>query len=270
MPQHLINPLIQIAQRAGEKMLTFYQKDPQTLSVAAKADSTPVTAADLASHHILHAGLTELTPDIPVLSEEGEQYPWTERAGWQQFWCVDPLDGTKEFIAATDEFCICIALITGTEPTLGLIYLPTTGQCYYALKGQGAYRVDTAQLAQSIHCQSVSADHPLRISISRRHTGPRINQILQQLAPVDVIRCGSAIKFAKIAQGEVDVYPCVGKTQAWDSAAGQILVEEAGGQVIDLSGQRLTYNQQQSDQNPKFIAVGDRQYNWQHLLDALV
>ena len=253
-----IQELIQIAEKASKAILAIYQTDFKT---QIKSDLTFLTEADLIAHEIITKSLQSLTPDLPVLSEESAVIPFTKRQQWQRYWLVDPLDGTKEFIDKTDEFSINIALIEQHQPVLGLIYVPVSKTCYYAQRGQGAFK----QLSnQSIHEIKVKSQWqtPLNILVSRRHNLAKINYFLEKIQDYTVIRQGSAIKFGLVAEGIADIYPRLGKTSEWDTAAGQCIVEAAGGVVMDLTGNPLRYNTKESLLNPSFLVIGDSKQNW--------
>lgn len=254
----LIQELIQIAEKASKAILAIYQTDFKT---QIKSDLTLLTEADLIAHQVITENLKYLTPDLPVLSEESAFVPFTERQQWQRYWLVDPLDGTKEFVEQTGEFSINIALIEQHQPVLGLIYAPVSKTVYFAQRGQGAFK----QLSnQSIHEINVKSpwQKPLNILVSRRHNLAKIDYFLQKFQEHSVIRQGSAIKFGLIAEGIADIYPRLGKTSEWDTAAGQCIVEAAGGVVLDLTGKSLRYNTKESLLNPSFLVAGDKKQNW--------
>lgn len=271
LPQSFIDPLITIAQRAGAAILALYQNKDITLRIKTKADATPLTEADLQSHDILLHALQQMTPAIPIVSEEGDPVPWSVRSQWPSYWLIDPLDGTKEFIAHTDEFCICIALVEQQQPILGMIYIPITDTSYYAVHQMGAFVRRGATPAQAIHTRKIlpTSQSPVRAVVSRRHMSAKLRTLLATLPKGEILPQGSAIKFARIAEGSADFYPSTGKTQAWDTAAGQCILQEAGGRILTKPDEVLHFAHHSSMQNPAFLAVGDPQHPWQDLLAGL-
>lgn len=258
LDQHLpfaLDALLQIVAHAGKETLNWWQKP---LTVTAKADASPVTAADLAAHHIILAGLKQLTPDIPVLSEEDADIPLAQRQHWQRFWLVDPLDGTKEFIAGSDEFTVNIALIEDGQVVFGVVGIPARNSLYWGGEGLGAWRSQNGEPAQAIHCRT--ANEPLVVVASRRHTSAEQEALLAHLEArgnVERVNVGSSLKFCLLAEGRADLYPRYAPTCQWDTGAAQAVLEGAGGQVLGLDGQRFSYPQRDSWLNPHFIAVGD-------------
>ena len=256
---HLLKPVLALAQKAGEAVLQIYNQEVKT-AVTLKADRTPVTAADLASHDILVAGLQKLTPGIPVLSEESAAIPFAERQHWQQYWLIDPVDGTMEFIEGTDEFVINIALIEKHTAVLGMIYAPVTKIAYEATRGCGAFKHTAEGTYEFIKTREMT--NSIIIALSRRH-GNGTRKFLERFGNYELLLRGSALKFGLLAEGLADIYPRLGPTSEWDTAAGQCILEEAGGQVVDFSGVPLQYNTKDSLENPPFIAVGDGKLEWQ-------
>lgn len=257
-PEKLVQPVREIAAEAGARIMDIYGKG---FNVEQKADNSPLTAADLSSHKAIVTGLERLTPAIPIVSEESSDVPYAERAGWEYFWLVDPLDGTKEFIKRNDEFTVNIALIQGHESILGVVVVPVTGLCYFAARGQGAFRQRPGEEAKRITVQSLT-EGPVRVVGSRSHRGASLDNFLVRLGEHTLVTIGSSLKFCLVAEGNADVYPRLGPTSEWDTAAAQCIVEEAGGQVIDLEGKRLTYNTHESLLNPQFLVIGDSRHHW--------
>ncbi|HQT42794.1 MAG TPA: 3'(2'),5'-bisphosphate nucleotidase CysQ [Halothiobacillus sp.] len=240
-----------IAHEAGEAIMRVYASD---FSIAHKADNSPVTAADMAAHHVIVAGLEALTPDIPILTEEGGLPDWSIRQHWSRYWLVDPLDGTREFVKRNGEFSVNIALIEQHQPVLGVVYAPATGADYAGILGEGSWRFAAAGM-QSIFVRPAHA-LPITLALSRSHGSRREQALVDALIDPVVIRCGSALKTCLVAEGVADLYPRFGPTSEWDTAASQCVLEAAGGQVINLKGERLTYNQRESVLNPSFLAFG--------------
>jgi 3'(2'), 5'-bisphosphate nucleotidase len=251
-----------IAARAGAAIMQIYDAG---FAVERKEDNSPLTLADLESQRIIVEGLTELTPDIPILSEESAQAPWNERRSWRELWVVDPLDGTREFVKRNGEFTVNIALVVDHEPVLGLVAAPALGLLYWGAVGLGAYTRNgsTSQpgAAESGAAQSpihVSAPQaPLRVVGSRSHASPDTAAYLTRLKPHVMRGIGSSLKFCLVAEGKADLYPRFGPTSEWDTAAGQALLEAAGGHVTRLDGHRLRYNCRESVINGDFLAFND-------------
>lgn len=254
----LITELIHIVEKASKAILAIYQTEFKTQT---KSDATLLTEADLIAHEIITQGLNVLTPNLPVLSEESAIISFAERYQWQRYWLVDPLDGTKEFVEKTGEFSINIALIEQCQPILGLIYIPVSKICYYAQQGQGAFKQLHNHVAYPIKVKT-QWQQPLNILVSRRHNLAKIDSFLQKIQDYTVIRQGSAIKFGLIAEGTADIYPRLGNTSEWDTAAGQCIVEAAGGVVLDLTGRSLRYNIKESLLNPSFVVAGNISQSW--------
>ena len=254
----LLEPVAELAQQAGEKILVVYNSDE--FSVEEKADKSPLTAADLASHHAIVDGLTALTPDIPILSEESASLPYTERSLWQTYWLVDPLDGTREFIKRNGEFTVNIALIEDGVPVLSVVYVPVTGVSYLACKGQGAFKQEAGE-RRAIKVRKLGTG-PLMVVGSRSHRGESLNQFLEKLGEHDMVGMGSSLKLCLVAEGAADIYPRLGLTSEWDTAAAQCVVEQAGGYVTDTSMQPLRYNTKDSLLNPFFLVFGDDGRDW--------
>ncbi|WP_299182103.1 3'(2'),5'-bisphosphate nucleotidase CysQ [uncultured Neptuniibacter sp.] len=258
--KQLIEALLPICQRASDAILEVYQRDD--LSVETKQDSSPVTAADLAAHQIILQGLTDLTPDIPQLSEESV-IPNSERLSWNRFWCIDPLDGTKEFIQRNGEFTINIALIENNRPILGIIFIPVSGTAYWGGIDTGAWKKLPEHPPAQIRSRPLSEE--LVIASSRRHGQDKNARLLKpiqhQFRHIKNKGMGSSLKMCLIAEGVADFYPRLFPTSEWDTAAAQAIVEAAGGRLVDArSLAPLTYNQRQSLENPSFYVCGDPQF----------
>jgi len=255
--QQLMHEVVKLAGLAGEAILPFWRAD---VAVTNKADDSPVTAADLAAHRVIADGLQALAPQIPVLSEEDCNIPWAERQGWQRWWLVDPLDGTKEFIAGSEEFTVNIALIEQGEVVFGVVSVPTTGRCYFGGRSLGAWRVEAGGQAQPIQVRSAPpADGRFTVVASRRHSSPQQEALLAGLGAavgeLELANIGSSLKFCLLAEGSADCYPRLAPTSQWDTAAAQGVVEGAGGEVINLDGQAFRYPPRESLLNPFFLAL---------------
>ena len=254
---------IGIARDAGAAIMAVYAQD---FDVDSKADASPLTAADMAAHRIICAGLAELTPDIPVLSEESATIEWSTRRVWSRYWLVDPLDGTREFVKKNGEFTVNIALIDGDTSVLGVVYAPALDYMAHAECGTGAFVRDGATDIALMTQQP--APTPLRVAASRSHLDPRTAAALERMGATERIGMGSSLKFCRIAEGRMDVYPRFGPTSEWDTAAAQCVLEAAGGVVLALDGAPLLYNTKESLLNPDFIALGDANLHWTGWLHA--
>jgi len=253
----------EIAHAAGRRILDVYERE---FKVEHKEDHSPLTEADRAAHEIITSQLEALTPDIPVLSEESAAVNYDTRAGWKRFWLVDPLDGTKEFINRNGEFTVNIALIEGNRPVLGVVYVPVPAITYYACAGQGAYKQKGECAIQPVRVRRFDGGKPIVVA-SRSHAGPETEAFLRNLGEHDVVSMGSALKLCLVAEGAADVYPRLGPTMEWDTAAAQCVVEAAGGRVTDLNSQPLVYNKP-SLLNPWFLVSGVGDYDWYRHLPA--
>lgn len=251
-----IDPLaiMAIAKRASRAILDIYFTE---FEVTQKDDLSPLTKADNASNDIIVQGLGQLFPHIPIVSEESDQTAFEKRKQWSLVWIVDPLDGTKEFIQRNGEFTINMALVSHGIPIWGMIYIPVSGDAYYASRGDGAKRMSKGME------EPVSAIEPkdhLIIASSRSHWSPQLEKYVMHLRSrfqrIDFISAGSALKFCLIAEGRAHLYLRFGTTMEWDTAAGQIIVEEAGGQVCSMQAMEpLVYNKEDLS-NPSFVAMG--------------
>jgi 3'(2'), 5'-bisphosphate nucleotidase len=260
----LLQDVVALAHAAGEQILEVYNRDDH--GVESKQDDSPLTAADMASHHEIVAGLERLTPDIPILSEESASLPYVERSRWTRYWLVDPLDGTREFIKRNGEFTVNIALIEDGVPVLGVVYVPVTGVCYSACQGHGAFK-QTADSAPAPISVRRLGDGPVMVVGSRSHRGDSLNSFLAKLGDHDMVGMGSSLKLCLVAEGAADIYPRLGPTSEWDTAAAQCVVEQAGGFVTALDMQPLRYNTKDSLLNPFFLVFGDASHDWSQYLD---
>jgi 3'(2'), 5'-bisphosphate nucleotidase len=248
----LAQALMPIVANAGAAIMRVYDAG---FTVQHKEDDSPLTLADLESQRVIIAGLNEVTPDIPILSEESAQAPWAERQTWRELWVVDPLDGTREFVKRNGEFTINIALIQEHEPVLGVVAAPAQELLYWGASGVGAFSHHRGAAQVPIH---VSAPHsPLRVVGSRSHLSAETADFLTRLGPHEMTGIGSSLKFCRVAEGNADLYPRFGPTSEWDTAAGQALLEAAGGHVTRLDGHRLRYNCRDSVINGDFLAFSD-------------
>jgi len=261
--QQYIEPIIDIAKAAGDAIMQVYSTD---FNVERKNDNSPLTQADLAAHQVIVQALSKLTPDIPVLSEESDSISYESRSRWSQYWLIDPLDGTREFVKRNGEFTVNIALIFNQLPVLGVVYAPVTGLLYYASIEQGAYKQHGTTQPQKIHTRLLNLKQPT-IAGSRSHSNEKMQQFmhhLQEAAGVmpELISMGSSLKICLVAEGMADVYPRLGLTSEWDTAAAHCILLEAGGDIVDMSNQSLRYNTKDSLLNPSFFAKSDTVYDW--------
>ena len=258
----LLAPLLDLAVAAGRRILEIYATD---FEVTVKFDRSPVTAADLAAHNVILAGLQRLTPGLPVLSEESSHLPYAQRRRWDNYWLVDPLDGTKEFISRNGDFTVNIALVQRGEPIVGVVHIPVEHTSYYGCMGVGAFRRDRDGAARAIHVHTLTSG-PVRVVASRSHRGELLDGYLAKLGPHRIVSRGSALKFCLLAEGLADVYPRLGPTSEWDTAAGHAVLTAAGGQVMAVGGAPLRYNSKESLLNPHFIAYADASRDWRSYL----
>lgn len=250
----LIAPVMIAAREAGKKILDIYHSD---FSVQTKADHSPVTAADLASHAILVRHLSAFEHKYPVLSEEDDHLNFAERSAWPRYWLVDPLDGTREFVHKRDNFCINIGMVENHTVIFGMVYVPVQQRCYYATAGGGAFVVQGDAAPQPIRVAAWHEDRPMRVAVSRSHPSGLLQRFLDEFREYESVQLGSAMKMCMVAEGRVDFYPRFGPTWEWDTAAAQCIVEEAGGRLTDLNFNALRYNAKESLLNPPFLVFGD-------------
>jgi 3'(2'), 5'-bisphosphate nucleotidase len=252
-----------IAREAGREILEVYAA--RAVASTAKADDSPLTAADLRAHRLIVRRLGEITPELPVLSEEAAHVPFAERSQWRRHWLVDPLDGTREFLSRNGEFTVNIALIEGHAPALGIVHVPVTDTTYRGLPGEGAWRERGSEPAERIRVAARSAA-PLRVVGSRSHRGDSLDAFLGRLGAHELVAIGSSLKFCRVAEGAADVYPRLGPTSEWDTAAAHAVLLAAGGGVSALDGTPLAYNTREELLNPFFVAFGPRDRDWLALL----
>ena len=240
--------------KAGAEVMAEYKNQDPTIDY--KGDESPITKADLRSNEVINSGLEKLSTKFPILSEENKIFSYEERKSMPIMWCVDPLDGTKEFINRNGEFAICIALIADHRAVAGFIYEPVADRLYYGIKSQGAWIEEKGKLRQ-LKVKSIrKTDAGLSFGVSRSHRSDDQQAYIDQFESPEYISKGSILKMLAITTGEIDIYPRFDeKTKEWDIAAGQIILEEAGGEVIHkTTGEPITYNKE-SLQSPPFIAM---------------
>ncbi|MBI3902710.1 MAG: 3'(2'),5'-bisphosphate nucleotidase CysQ [Nitrosomonadales bacterium] len=243
--------LATLAQQAGAAILHHYH-DVAAAKLDDKADGSPLTAADLAAHEVIVAGLQRIAPGMPIISEENKHNPPV--APGVDFWMVDPLDGTKEFIGRNGEFTVNIALMRDGLPVLSAVYAPVLGTTYLGQRGLGAWRIKDGAVPQTISV-TTAPQGELRVVASRSHSDEKTVALLQKLPPNRVVSAGSSLKFCMVAEGSADFYPRLGTTMEWDTAAAQCVLEAAGGRVVRCDGTQLRYNKDEW-RNPYFYAIG--------------
>jgi 3'(2'), 5'-bisphosphate nucleotidase len=246
----LLPEVLKIADAASKEVLSIYNTD---FKVNYKADQSPITAADLASHHVIVDGLRELTPDVPVLSEEGASLPWEERKQWSRFWLIDPIDGTKDFTQRTGEFTVNIALIEDGEAVLGVVTAPVLDEAYWGAKGEGAYKRDKTGKVHKIKVSNPE-DAVLVVAI-KNHLNDDTKAFIEQFESRELVQAGSSLKFCRIAEGQAHIYPRLGPTCEWDTGAAHAVLSAAGGKVDTLDGKPLVYGKEDV-LNPFFVASG--------------
>ena len=278
----------EIAYNAGQLISEYYHQDEE-VDIESKADGSPVTEADKAADDLICYALQKLTPNIPLVTEESvERVPFEERQAWSTYWLVDPLDGTKEFIANTGEYSVNIALIHNHHPVLGVVYGTELGDLYFAVNAEKECSEMAQQITRAAKLEKLMpakikpnldwpslveqanpiqvrplpvGDASYKVAVSRRHGGA-LQRFMGQLGHCTTVKMGSALKTCLVAEGKVDVYPRFGPTSLWDTAAAQCILEAAGGAVLNAAGHPLEYIQTESLLNPFFIAVNDKNYNW--------
>lgn len=249
----LINDLQTLARNAGAAILAVYNDREQFRQVTFKEDDSPLTLADRASHEILSQGLRRLTPDIPVLSEEGSDIPYEIRRHWEYFWCIDPLDGTKEFLDRNDSFTVNIALVHRQTPVLGIIYVPVSGSLYHSSQATGSWKITSDGDSVRIHTDDQAREW---IAVrSRLHSGPEETAILDRYPVTRQITAGSALKFCLVAEGSAHLYYRHGPTMEWDTAAGHAIVQHSGGRFITPSGDPFLYNKESLVNGPFICSI---------------
>ena len=249
-----------LAKDAGAAIMAIYANPVEVLS---KPDASPLTEADLASHRIISEGLANIAPGWPVLSEESPEIPFEQRKDWKIYWLIDPLDGTREFVNRNGEFTVNIALIEGGFPVLGVVYAPAIGRLYCAAKGSGSF-LDAGGKVMPVRASGYKGGKA-RVVASRSHRGKKLDAFLEKTGDHECLSMGSSLKFCLVAEGAADLYPRLGPTMEWDTAAAQCIVEKAGGTVTDLAGNRLGYNKPDLH-NPEFVAAGNPPFPWRDFL----
>jgi 3'(2'), 5'-bisphosphate nucleotidase len=270
----LLEQTIEIARKAGDVIMTFYKTDYGQYE---KSDSSPLTEADLAAHHIIIDGLKAIS-DYPCLSEESGEadgIDWEQRKDWGTYWLIDPLDGTKEFINKNNEFTVNIALIENGKAVLGVVYCPPLDRLYFAEESVGAFRQNDQKEASRISVADIPREgESWSVVGSRRHGAEALEKFAEQLGDVEVVSMGSSLKLCLVAEGAAHLYPRLALTCEWDTGAAQAVVEIAGGQVLSLVSSTnelspLIYGQKEDLLNPYFIVCGSVSEKWKSTFVAL-
>ncbi|WP_166423129.1 3'(2'),5'-bisphosphate nucleotidase CysQ [Paraglaciecola sp. 20A4] len=259
LDRKLVESITVIAHKAGDAIMSIYQRD---FAIYEKSDKSPLTEADLAAHNCIVDGLKAVS-DLPILSEESADIPWSERQTWTQYWLVDPLDGTKEFIKKNGEFTVNIALIDNGQPVFGVVYAPVLKQTYVGIVGEGAYKLEGDGHRIAITPKAKTDSEEWRVVGSRSHQSPDIQALLTKLGgKPELVAMGSSLKLCLVAEGAAHLYPRLGPTSEWDTGAADAVVRAAGGKVtvvesvadmFDENAKPLSYNQKESVLNPYFL-----------------
>lgn len=264
----LLQQIFDIATKAGEEILDVYENE---FGVDYKNDGSPLTMADRRAHNRIVEELQNVSLSAPIVSEESDANEFEQRHGWDQFWMVDPLDGTKEFVKRNGEFTVNIALIKKGEPILGVVHTPVKGMTHFAAKGIGAFKMEENSKAKEIRVKAFDPGNPIMVA-SRSHSGPEVEEYRNNLetahSPVSITSMGSSLKICLVAEGSADVYPRLGPTSEWDTAAAHCVLSVAGGSMIDIDGSVLKYNKS-NILNPWFLACGDQNVEWLEFLGNL-
>jgi len=270
----LINTINDIATLAGHEIMAVYT-NAGSIAVRNKEDDSPLTEADTRANDLICTALQQLTPGIPILSEETTLTPFAQRQHWQEYWIIDPLDGTKEFIDRNGEFTVNIALIRNGAPVLGVVHAPVSGTSWFGVIGLGAWKRGENSALEHIKTRAFEGEliqSTIKVVASRRHGSVALESMLDRLASrfaaVEMLVVGSSLKFCMLAEGKADFYPRLAPTSEWDTAAAQAVLEAAGGKVMKTDYTTLRYNGKDDILNPHFLAIGDARLDWQRVLDG--
>ena len=265
--EKLLEEIKKVSLDAGKAILEVYHRDEE-LDITTKDNDSPLTEADLTAHNIIVEALYELTPALPVLSEESKIVSWQERQSWETYWLVDPLDGTKEFISGNGEFTVNIALIDNGRPLLGVVYVPVL-DILYTGSPDGAFKIENGSMEEIKTTSIEENQQAIAVVASRSHKGDELESWLERAAvtfpQMDLISMGSSLKICLVAEGKADIYPRLALTSEWDTAAAQAVLEAAGGILTDTDFNIYRYNQKEDILNPFFFAIGDRGYDWRSI-----
>ena len=249
----VLDSIIAISQRAGDKILDIYNSPDIDINIEVKKDLSPLTIADKASNDIIINELKSLTPNIPILSEEEKNVEFKDRKNWSEFWLVDPLDGTKEFINRNGEFTVNIALIKDNRPTMGVVYAPVPDTTWYGLENFGSFIINMNKNPEKIHLNKIKRDITKIVSSRSHANNPKLKEYMKQFKKYELIKMGSSIKMCLVADGTADCYPRFGPTMEWDTGAAHAVVKYAGGNIYNIeTNKELVYNKENL-LNPGFI-----------------
>lgn len=258
--QKLLPHIVSLAHKAGEAVMKIYSQ-PEIVTSYKHFDS-PLTCADTESHNIIVEDLRAFMPMLPVLSEESKTVPYEARREWRRFWLIDPLDGTKEFIQRNGEFTVNIALVKNGRPVLGVVHAPAMDVTYFAAEGVGAFKQMARSRTHPIAANGRQSER-LKVVVSRSHPSSQLQALLDRIGPHECVGMGSSLKICLVAEGAADLYPRLGPTMEWDTAAAHCVVETAGGTITDIAGRALKYNKSDMH-NPDFVVSGARGFPWQN------
>lgn len=265
MTEPMLAQMKSIAREAGTVIMSMYERhDYQT---AEKQDESPVTTADLVASKLIEDRLKQAFPDIPVISEESEHQDYNERRQWRGYFIIDPIDGTQEFIARSGDFAVNIAYVEQNEPVIGVIYWPVGEAMYFAEKGHGAHKEDAVE-QQSIQVRRLEdpENGPIILAISRRQAREPVLKRMHTSRDIQPLPTGScSLKACFIAEGKADCFLRLGPTGEWDTAASQVIINEAGGCIVNENYEPITYNRTVSLLNPNFLVLGDPAVDWQRV-----
>ena len=241
-----IEEIKNIAKLAGDEIMKIYQKD---FSVEYKDDNSPLTQADIKSNEIICSSLQKLYPNIPILSEENKEVPYDARKDWEYYWCIDPIDGTKEFVKKNGEFTVNIALIYKNIPVLGVVYAPVLNDMYFSKKGTGAFK-------NSQKLPIKRDDDKYIIVASKSHMSKETQEFIESIKSdreKELVSIGSSLKLCLLAEGKADIYPRMGPTMEWDTAAAHAIVLESGKEVVRFEDNKPVVYNKSNLLNPWFI-----------------
>ena len=262
--------LLKIIREAGSEVLSVYS-DPSNSRFSYKLDDSPVTEADRLANSTIVQALKKLPVNFPILSEESEKPLYRERESWRDYWLVDPLDGTKEFIKQNGEFTVNIAHIRDGIPQMGVVHVPVSGVTYLGKKGLGAWMVDQDDVTKEIHARKMEiSSRSIKVLTSRSHNNDSLDNLVKDISrkigDAEVVTMGSSLKLCLLAEGKADLYPRQTPTCEWDTAAAHAVLAGSGGEIYDANFRVLKYNQKSSLLNPNFFAVADPSFDWGKLL----
>jgi len=251
---------IETSKKAGVEVTKHYQSGDYTAEM--KEDNSPVTSADIATNDVLMEQLQLLTPDIPIISEEVGAVSLDNRKNWSRYWLLDPIDGTGEFILASGDFAVNIALIENGWPAIGVIHAPDKQVTYFAQKDLGAFK-ESGGKTNKISVEAFDGERKIKVAVSRRQKLNLMGQYLSDEFDYEYIALGScSLKNCLIAEGLADCYLRIGPTGEWDTGASQCILEQSGGRILDSEFNSLSYNQRDSLLNPDFISLGNSEIPW--------